>query len=137
MHGDFHLANVLAASDTPRIAAVIDWELCTIGDPLLDLGWLLATWPEDAEPTVPDFAIGPWDGFPTREELTAHYADRSDRDLSALPWYEVLACFKLGILLEGTHARACAGQADKATGDRLHATTLRLFDRARRRIVAA
>jgi len=62
--------------------------------------------------------------------LTAHYAASSGRDLSALPWYEVLACFKLGILLEGTFARACAGQADTPTGKRFHARTCALFLRA-------
>src|SRR5690606_10702270 len=45
MHGDFHVANVLVAPDRPEVAAIVDWEMCTIGDPLLDLGWLLATWP--------------------------------------------------------------------------------------------
>jgi aminoglycoside phosphotransferase (APT) family kinase protein len=46
MHGDFHLANLMYAFDGPRLAAIVDWEMCTIGDPLLDLGWLLATWPD-------------------------------------------------------------------------------------------
>ena len=72
IHGDYHLANVLFAHDGPRLAAVVDWEMCTIGDPLLDLGWLIATWP-DAE----GFALGPMaavaqlGGWPTQEELAA------------------------------------------------------------------
>ena len=45
MHGDYHLANLMFAFDGPRVAAIVDWEMCTVGDPLLDLGWLLATWP--------------------------------------------------------------------------------------------
>jgi aminoglycoside phosphotransferase (APT) family kinase protein len=76
--------------------------------------------------------IEPWAGFPAVDELAAAYAAHSDRDLSALSWYVVLACFKLGILLEGTFARACAGKADIRTGERFHARTIALFERARR-----
>jgi aminoglycoside phosphotransferase (APT) family kinase protein len=134
IHGDFHLANVMVRLDSGDLAAVVDWELSTIGDPLLDLGWLLATWPEDDAPRATDVAITPWEGFATPDELVEHYAAVSGRDLKALDWYVVLACYKLGIILEGTHARACAGKAPKETGDRLHAHTLDLFDRALRRI---
>jgi aminoglycoside phosphotransferase (APT) family kinase protein len=128
MHGDFHLANVMFRHNGPQLAAIVDWELATIGDPLLDLGWLLATWPEAGEA----WAVGvtPWDGFPTPAELIAHYRGQTTRDLSAIDWYAVLACFKLAIILEGTHARACAGAAPTDTGDRLHAHAVGLFERA-------
>ena len=63
-----------------------------------------------------------------------HDAARSDRDLGSIAWFVVLACYKLGIILEGTHARACAGQAPRETGDKLHAHTIALFERALRRI---
>jgi len=132
LHGDFHLANVLFDPDGPELAAIVDWELATIGDPLLDLGQLLATWPgEDG-----GFGIGvePWDGFPRAAELVLRYRERSSRSLDAIVWYEVLACYRLGIILEGTHARACAGKADRAIGAALHATTLALFARASARI---
>jgi aminoglycoside phosphotransferase (APT) family kinase protein len=133
MHGDYHLANVMYRHDGPELAAVVDWELATIGDPLVDLGWLLATWPErgDEESTV---KVQPWIGFPTANELVDHYASLTRRDLSRIGWYEVLACYKLGILLEGTHARASAGQASGDVGDRLHARAVRLFKRAERLI---
>lgn len=134
IHGDFHLANVMIRPDSGDLAAVVDWELSTIGDPLLDLGWLLATWPESDTPRATDVATTPWEGFATREELMAHYAEASGRDLAALDWYFVLACYKLGIILEGTHARASAGKASKETGDRLHAHAIDLFDRALHRI---
>lgn len=137
IHGDYHLANVLCAPDRPALAAIVDWELTTIGDPLLDLGWLLATWPDPEGPVMGSVGVQPWDGFPTADELVARYAASSDRDLSAVAWYEVLACYKLGIILEGTHARAFAGKAPKETGDMLHTTTLGLFARARRRIAAS
>lgn len=137
MHGDYHLANVMYAHDGPRLAAIVDWEMCTIGDPLLDLGWLLATWPGPdglGSPAAPLAAAG---GLPTPEELIARYAAGSTRDLSAITWYAVLACFKLGIVLEGTHARACAGKAPRATGDLLHYMTVGLFARAQTLIAGA
>ncbi len=130
LHGDYHLSNVMVEPDGPNLAAVVDWELSTVGDPLLDLGWLLATWPGPEGPGAGTIATSPWAGFPTADELVARYAERSDRDLSHIEWYAVLACYKLGIILEGTHARACAGKAPKTTGDLLHATTVALFERA-------
>ncbi|HAY06208.1 MAG TPA: phosphotransferase family protein [Hyphomonas sp.] len=129
IHGDYHLANVMYRFDAPRLAAIVDWELTTIGDPLLDLGWLLATWPEEGSGTV---SVTPWEGFPSADELVAHYAKQTTRDLSRIHWYGVLACYKLGIILEGTYARACAGKAPKATGDQLHASTIGLLQRANR-----
>lgn len=134
IHGDYHFGNVMFRHDSGELAAVVDWELSTIGDPLLDLGWLIATWPEGDKPRATDVAIEPWDGFAKPDELAAHYAQVSGRSLADLDWYVVLACYKLGIILEGTHARACAGKAPRATGDRLHAHTIDLFERALRRI---
>jgi aminoglycoside phosphotransferase (APT) family kinase protein len=129
MHGDYHLANLMYAYDEPRVTAIVDWEMCTIGDPLVDLGWLLATWPgeDDGELSGP---LGTAGGLPSTDELLSRYADGSDRDLSAIAWYTVLACYKLGIILEGTHARAFAGKAPKDVGDLLHSITLGLFERA-------
>ncbi|MEU8357906.1 phosphotransferase family protein [Nonomuraea sp. NPDC048882] len=121
MHGDYHFANLMFACDGPRVAAIVDWEMCTIGDPLLDLGWLVATWPSNN---------GHVPGLPGPREIIAYYSALSERDLSAVGWYAVMACFKLGIVLEGTHARAFAGKAPKDIGDLLHATTLGLFERA-------
>jgi aminoglycoside phosphotransferase (APT) family kinase protein len=130
MHGDFHMANVMYRHDTAELAAVVDWELATVGDPLIDLGWLLATWPEPGREAM--VSVTPWTGFPTAAELVAHYAARSARNLAAADWYAVFGCYKLGILLEGTHARACAGKAPRATGDTLHSRACWLFERAAR-----
>ena len=130
MHGDYHLANVMFRHDGPELAAIVDWELATIGDPLLDLGWVLATWPEgDSESTV---SVSPWIGFPTADELVERYRAGSERDLSATEWYLALACYKLGILLEGTYARACAGKAPRDVGERLHGRAVVLLERAGR-----
>jgi aminoglycoside phosphotransferase (APT) family kinase protein len=130
IHGDYHLGNVMYRHDAPELAAVVDWELTTIGDPLLDLGWLLATWPGEDLPVSVSLNVQPWVGFPTRFELIERYRAGSSRDMSAIAWYATLACFKLGIILEGTYARACAGKADRETGDALHAATVGLLQRA-------
>jgi len=132
LHGDYHLANVLFRQDSAELAALVDWELATIGDPLVDLGWLLATWPDSETPGVEAVGVRPWTGFPSAQELVEHYRLRSSRDLSSIQWYAVLACYKLGIILEGTHARACAGLAEKSTGDLLHTRSIGLFERALR-----
>ena len=129
IHGDYHLGNVMYRHDSPDIAAVVDWELATIGDPLIDLGLIMAFWPElGEEPKT--LSVTPWDGFPEIDEMVARYGEGSDRDLSSIEWYGVLACYKTGIILEGTHARARAGKAAVSFGDLLHATTVGLFDKA-------
>ena len=88
----------------------------------------MATWPDGSGAST--VTVMPWDGFPTAAALVARYAAGSVRDLSAVDWYHVLACYKLGILLEGTHARACAGKAPRETGDKLHGRAIHLFERA-------
>jgi aminoglycoside phosphotransferase (APT) family kinase protein len=130
LHGDYHLANVLFRNDGPELAAIVDWELATVGDPLLDMGWIMATWPDLDGGTTSEIGIAPWTGFPRIEELVAHYAAGSARDTSQMRWYGVLACYKLGLILEGTYARACAGLASEETGDRLHKSCIKLFRRA-------
>jgi aminoglycoside phosphotransferase (APT) family kinase protein len=138
LHGDYHLANVMFSHTSGELAAIIDWELSTIGDPLLDLGWLLATWADPDEAAGGSVSVQPWEGFATRDEIVKAYEAESGRSVAELaPWYTVLACYKLGILLEGTHARASAGQAPKEIGDLLHQQTLALFARALARIDAS
>jgi len=132
IHGDYHLANVMYRFDGPELAAIVDWELTTVGDPLLDLGWLMATWPQSEAIEAGNVSVQPWTGFPTADELVDRYAAGTHRDLSHMRWYGVLACYKLGIILEGAHARAAAGKAEIATGERLHAQTVGLFQRALR-----
>jgi aminoglycoside phosphotransferase (APT) family kinase protein len=130
MHGDYHAANIMFSRTGPEVAAIVDWEMCTIGDPLLDLGWMLATWSMPGAPSEFAGRLAKAGDLATVEELVERYAARSDRDLAAIDWYVVLACFKLGIILEGTYARALAGKAPMEIGEQLHTTTLRLFERA-------
>jgi aminoglycoside phosphotransferase (APT) family kinase protein len=133
MHGDFHFANVMIRPDCGDLAAVVDWELATIGDPLLDLGHLLATWPVRDGVATPIGVDAP--ALPDLDEVIDHYAAGTGRDLTDLLWYRVLACYRLGLILEGTHARARAGLAPVEVGDRLHLMTVLLLQQARELIV--
>jgi aminoglycoside phosphotransferase (APT) family kinase protein len=131
IHGDYHFGNVMFRHDEPRLAAIVDWELATIGDPLLDLGALLTTFPTGQSGVS---AIDPT-GLPKRDELIDRYvvmSAPSGRVItpSLVTWYQVLAAYRLGIILEGTNARAYAGQAPREIGDQLHAITLALFTQA-------
>jgi aminoglycoside phosphotransferase (APT) family kinase protein len=127
IHGDYQFANVMFSPTEPRLAAVVDWELSTLGDPLLDLAWMLTAWWEDGDPEGRGPQLSPWADMGTRAELIEHYGRVSGRDMSDMPWFFVLGCYKLGILLEGTHARACAGKAPREIGDQLHAYARWLF----------
>lgn len=133
IHGDYHLANVMVRPDGPGLAAIVDWELASRGDPLLDLGWLTATWRDPDEGTQ-RVSVEPWKGFPSLAEIVERYLAATGRSAEDARWYAVLAPFKLGAILEGSHARACAGLTPKPIGDALHAHTIQLFRRALRRI---
>jgi len=133
LHGDFHPGNVLLSTSTPGLAAVVDWELSTIGEPLLDLGQLLVSWPDpSAGSSLGGPLIQPTEGLATHEELIEIYAEGSDRDLGQLDWFRVLAAYRLAAILEGTWARFAQGRADEATGRFLHQTALALFEGAHR-----
>ena len=113
VHGDYRLDNMIL---TPggEVAAVVDWELCTLGDPLADVGLLLVYWPEPGDELVAlgqPATLAP--GFPGRDELKARYAERSGRDLSQLDFFVALGYWKLAIILEGVYARYAAGQYGK------------------------
>jgi aminoglycoside phosphotransferase (APT) family kinase protein len=114
----------------PEVVAIVDWEMCTIGDPLLDLGWLLATWDQSGAGGVFGGPLAAMGGLAGTSDLVEQYARNTTRDLSHITWYTVLACFKLGIVLEGTLARASAGKAPQEIGDLLHTATVHLFEQA-------
>lgn len=109
VHGDYRLDNMLIMTEPqPRITAVLDWEMATLGDPLADLGLALVYWsgPGD-DPNVysvgGDVTAAP--GFLSRDALAGHYARLTGRDLSRLGYYMAFGCFKLAVVLEGIHAR--------------------------------
>jgi len=109
MHGDYQFANVMYRHGAPaELAAIIDWEMTTIGDPLLDLGWVLVSWGPEADDMkharYVDLA-----GMPSRDEMLAHYEAISGRSTEDIDYYIVLARFKLGIVLEQSYSRLLAG----------------------------
>ncbi|HET8813406.1 MAG TPA: phosphotransferase family protein [Solirubrobacterales bacterium] len=109
VHGDYRLDNMILNS-AGEVAAVVDWELCTLGDPLADVGLLMVYWPERGEdPVGLGMPANLAPGFPSREELVARYAEHSGRDLSHLDFYVALGYWKLAIILEGVYARYAAG----------------------------
>jgi aminoglycoside phosphotransferase (APT) family kinase protein len=111
MHGDYQFANVMFSHDVPaRLAAIIDWEMATIGDPLLDLAWALIAWGPEAD----DMAAARYlslDGMPSRDDLLQHYETISGRSTEDIDYYIVLARWKLGIVLEMSYARFVSGGA--------------------------
>src|ERR1700754_3644530 len=110
VHGDYRLDNMILTPEG-EVAAVVDWELCTLGDPLADVGTLMAYWSEAADDFMPLFApatIAP--GFPKRVDVRQRYAERSGRDLSQIDFFIALGYWKLAIILEGVYARYASGQ---------------------------
>ncbi|WP_433473806.1 phosphotransferase family protein [Spirillospora sp. CA-142024] len=108
VHGDFRLDNALARLEPrPEIAAVVDWEMSTLGDPLSDLGLTLVYWAEatDDQELPVGATITSAPGFFTRREFTERYAALTGFDLADLDFYVAFACFKLAVILEGIHAR--------------------------------
>jgi aminoglycoside phosphotransferase (APT) family kinase protein len=132
LHNDFRLGNVILGP-AGRVAAVLDWELATIGDPLFDVGYFLASWPVAGEPLTPTAALGAAvlePGHLTRAELAERYAAASGRDLTGLRWYTTLALWKLAVLYEYSHRRAVAGHGDPYYAD--HALVESFLESARR-----
>jgi aminoglycoside phosphotransferase (APT) family kinase protein len=110
VHGDFRLDNMLVTLGAhPAVAAVVDWEMSTLGDPLADLGLTLIYWADPDDPPELDISVGSTitagPGFLSRAELASRYAELTGRDLSGIGYYMAFGCFKLAVVLEGIHAR--------------------------------
>ncbi len=121
VHGDYRLGNMLTASDA-RIAAVLDWELCTLGDPLADLGYLLNNWvhPGEDAPTTRGAALSPSQapGFLTRDELVERYAKSTGFDVSRVGYYRAFQYWRLAAIVEGVLSRYLKGvMANEADTD--------------------
>jgi aminoglycoside phosphotransferase (APT) family kinase protein len=122
IHGDYHLPNVLLRPVTadrpqPEVTAVLDWEQSTVGDVLVDLGWLLALWEEPGEPSLVHpgtVGMGAYPGLPTRHDITERYGTRTGLDVTDVRFYEVLAMYKLACVLEGSWFRLQQGTSDSS-----------------------
>src|SRR3954452_6554219 len=116
VHGDFRLGNTMFASGAPaRLAAVFDWEMATIGDPLADLGYLCQLWVDRDDPPLGMFELGSVsraEGFPVRAELIARYEEKSGRSMRDVQWYRTLALWKAIVFMEGNYKRAVSGATD-------------------------
>jgi aminoglycoside phosphotransferase (APT) family kinase protein len=108
MHGDYQFANVMFRDGAPaRLAAIVDWEMGTVGDPKLDLAWMLQGWPEDTSAPGASFSsYADLYGMPSRPALLAHYASVSGRQVDDIDYYLILAKWKLGVVLEQGFQRA-------------------------------
>jgi aminoglycoside phosphotransferase (APT) family kinase protein len=133
VHGDYRLDNTILGADG-RVNAVLDWELCTLGDPLADVGLLMVYWSEagDESPGALLEAATSLDGFPTRAELRARYAERSGRNVDQLDFYVAFGYWKLACILEGVYARYAGGVMGKdgAAFDGMNAQVVYLAERA-------
>jgi aminoglycoside phosphotransferase (APT) family kinase protein len=110
VHGDYRLDNTVI-DDQGTVRAILDWEICTLGDPLADLGTLMCYWtdPDDEVVALLDGTAVTAPGFPRRTELAAHYAEVSGRDVSNINYYWAFALWRLACILQGVYARYVAG----------------------------
>ncbi|MCP2628010.1 phosphotransferase family protein [Mycolicibacterium smegmatis] len=107
MHGDYQFANVMYRHGAPAtLAAIVDWEMGTVGDPKLDLAWMVQSWPTGADSGAGGMDYVDMRGMPTRDDIVAHYAEVSGRQVDDLDYYLVLAKWKLAIVLEQGFQRA-------------------------------
>lgn len=116
VHGDYRLGNVMISAEAPPgIRAVLDWELATLGDPLRDLGYFLATYAVPAEPlhALTEMSTATLaQGYPSRDALAQRYAQRTGRDISNIAWYQAMALWKLAVLFEYQRRRVAQGIGD-------------------------
>lgn len=104
-----------APDDPPRVIAVFDWEMSTIGDPLADLGWMLSYWPDPGDDPSRRGVVSrlaPEEGFLTRREMLERYESKTGRRMTNFAFYHAFALFKLAIIMEGSYARFLRGQTD-------------------------
>jgi len=108
MHGDYQFANVMYGHGAPaRLAAIVDWEMGTVGDPKLDLAWVVQSWPENTDAVeASESSYVDMRGMPARDEVLAHYAEVSGRQVDDIDYYVILAKWKLAVVLEQGYQRA-------------------------------
>ena len=133
VHGDYRLDNTVL-DDEGNVRAILDWEICTLGDPLADLGLLLVYWTDPGDPDSALLAVAPTmlPGFANRAELLSRYAAQSGRDMSSVSYYKAFGLWKLACILQGVHTRYAGGAAagDRSNVDEFAAQVIRLGERA-------
>ena len=132
-HGDYRFGNVLTDVRHGRIAAVLDWELCTLGDPLADLGYIGVYWSDGPASLLRANDPTGAGGFPTYREIVERYASRTGRDVSEVDYYVAFSCFRLAVITEGVYARYLHGAMGKQEGvdvSSMKASTELLVERA-------
>jgi aminoglycoside phosphotransferase (APT) family kinase protein len=138
VHGDYRVGNLLFASDR-SVAAILDWEMATVGDPLADLGYCTAMWAEPDDPPNPMRELSrvtTRSGFPGRDSVARRYEEITGRAMGALPWYEALAFWKTAILLEGSYRRFKQGASQDAFFAAMHQGVPALARMAGERVAA-
>jgi aminoglycoside phosphotransferase (APT) family kinase protein len=126
VHGDFHLRNVITSHTTGEVTGVLDWELSTLGDPLADMGSLLAYWPQPGEEDIAGgFAATALEGFPDRAEMARVYLAQTGRDAATLKYWHALGLWKIAVIAEGVMRRAMDVPQNKAAAG---TPTLRWID---------
>jgi aminoglycoside phosphotransferase (APT) family kinase protein len=130
MHGDYQFANVMYRHGAPaRLAAIVDWEMATVGDPLVDLAWVLMGWPDPDEDRT-TLSYVDYTGMPTRTQLADRYSAISGRPVDDVDYYVILARFKMAIVLEGGYARFTQGTADNPKMEAFGAIVIDMAARA-------
>jgi len=135
LHGDYHLDNCLFSAQRPELLAVVDWEMASVGDPLVDLGLCTALWGGRLveEPAMPRIqAVSRQPGGPAREELVQCYAARTGRDLSQIAWYQAFALWKLAVVIEPAWGQHVRGELRTPYTAALERDVPMLFDEAAR-----
>jgi aminoglycoside phosphotransferase (APT) family kinase protein len=134
LHNDPKLDNMIVGAEDPaRAVAVLDWDMCTRGDPLMDLGYLLTFWGEAGDPQawIEAASMPTWrPGFPSRAEATQRYAESTGFDLSAIQWYHVFGTFKIAVVLQQIYIRFVRGQTQDQRFAVFGARVAALIDKA-------